>query len=204
MIEIDLLPKQLRANRPAFLRNPLKTSQLYTILAVVVCLQLFLQAFAMLGARRLKKLEGSWRGLTSEQTEIEQLKNQFSALNVKIPIITQLVNNRVLWSKILNDISDLMVPGVWLSEISLEQHTVELGRTAFFLVIKGKAASQAKDEPALIGNFMQCLKRDPGFSSSFSEIEMGAIRKGNIAQTEIMDFILTCRFKDEKTQALME
>ena len=68
--------------------------------------------------------------------------------------------------------------------------------------IRGSAASRTKDEPALIGIFMQNLRDDPEFSVDFLEIELGPIRKRMIQDTEVMDFVLFCRFGPEREKAL--
>ncbi|MBU3933863.1 MAG: PilN domain-containing protein, partial [Candidatus Omnitrophica bacterium] len=124
----------------------------------------------------------------------------------------QVIKNRILWSKKLNQLSELMVSGIWLNELKVEPWTkVKVqplaqakGQPLKYLIIQGSCASRTKDEPALIGRFMQNLKDDPLFSSDFAEIELGPIEKRLINQTAVMDFILTCRFKQEKVSGLVK
>ena len=94
------------------------------------------------------------------------------------------------------------MPGVWLNQITIERQRVRDRDEALHFIIRGSAASRVKDEPALIGKFMQSLKDDPSFSADFAEIELGPIKERRIAQTEIMDFVLNCQFKEDRARLL--
>lgn len=186
MIEIDLLPPELRRKKRLSLPQISNKKMLFTLFWSLLLFHLLLVSFNAINIKRLNSLKKTWQQLSSQKEEISQLKEQLRQINTKIPLIEQLIKDRIIWSKKLNQLSDLMVSGVWLNELSLEKG---------YLIIQGSCASRAKDEPALIGRFMQNLKEEASFSSDFAEIELGPIKKSLIKQTEIMDFDLSCQFK---------
>lgn len=207
MIEIDLFPKELREKKKfkLNLKPVFKTKLVYTVLGSIVLLHLLLQIITMVNARRIRVLKRNCQSLSSQKAELGRLKAELVELNSKIPLIEQLIINRVAWSKKLNSISDLLVDGIWLEEISLGgEKTKANQQTLEYLIIRGSAASKAKDETALIGRFMQNLKDDTSFCGDFIDIELGPIKKRQIVQTEVMDFILFCRFDPEKVQSLLK
>lgn len=207
MIEIDLFPEELREKKKLKLnlKPVFKTKLVYAVLGSIVVFHLLLHIIAMTNRRRVRVLKRNRQNLSAQKAELDQLKAELVKLNSKIPLIEQLINNRVVWSKKLNRISDLLVVGIWLDEINLEGGKTKTSLESLeYLVIRGSAASKTKDEPALIGRFMQNLKDDSDFCDDFIDIELGPIRKRQIAQTEVMDFTLFCRFNPDKVQSLLK
>lgn len=205
MIEIDLLPQEFRTKKKAYLTQIPKKEIILAVLGCLVLFHLFLISLTAMSAKRLKGLKGTWQELAPKRERLDGLKKQLSEINARIPLFEQVIKNRILWSKKLNQLSELMVSGIWLNELSVETKKAQAkGQPLKYLIIQGSCASRTKDEPALIGRFMQNLKDDPLFSSDFAEIELGPIEKRLINQTAVMDFILTCRFKQEKVSGLVK
>ncbi|MFC1632216.1 PilN domain-containing protein [Candidatus Omnitrophota bacterium] len=206
MIEIDLLPANLRQkSKFSFNLQPaLKMKIVFIVLGGVILLQFFLSTIVFINNKRIAALKNNRQKLAPQKQQLDQLRTELSALNSRMPLIEGLFSQRVIWSEKLNRISDLMVAGVWLREIDLQTEQQKGQQVSSIdLIIRGSAASQAKDEPALIGKFMQNLKDDSVFSGDFSDIELGPIKKRKIAETEVMDFILNCRFRPERLEALI-
>ena len=205
MIEIDLLPQEFRTKKKAFLTRSPKKEMILAVLGCLVLFHLFLISLTAMSTKRLKSLKKTWQELVPKRERLDGLKKQLSEINARIPLLEQVIKNRILWSKKLNQLSELMVNGIWLNELSVETKKAQArGQPLKYLIIQGSCASRTKDEPALIGRFMQNLKDDPSFSSDFAEIELGPIEKRLINQTAVMDFILTCRFKQEKVSGLVK
>lgn len=194
MIEIDLLPLELRKKKKILFAQLFKPRPFLIFLGCLLLFHLLLYAVTAASRISLNKVKRNWQALSFTKSNIVQLKNDLREVNEKIALIDQLISNRLLWSEKLNRTSDLMIGGIWLNGMSIESES---------LIIQGSAASRTKDEPALIGRFMQNLKDDHSFSRDFAEIELGPIKKRYIMQTEIMDFILICRFKQKIVQALI-
>ncbi|MCQ9208022.1 MAG: hypothetical protein NG712_01395 [Omnitrophica bacterium] len=196
MIEINLLPLELREKKKVVFEQFFKTRSAFIILGILILLHALMHILFALNGMRLSKLEKSWQGLSEKREQIAQLNREVAKFDREIPLIEQLIETRILWSEKLNRISDLIINGIWLNEVVLEKQKARArGGTSEHLMIRGSAASRTKDEPALIGRFMQNLKDDSIFSADFVEIELGPIKKRQIAQTEVMDFVFICRFK---------
>jgi len=204
MIEINLLPIEFRTKKEFSFEQIFKTKIIFTVLAYFILFHLLLYIVAFVNTKRLNILKNNWRALSSKEEKIDQLKDELSKIGEKIPLIEQLISNRILWSNKLNRISDLIITGIWLDGLTLEKQKASKGESLECLIIRGSAASRTKDEPALIGRFMQSLKDDFSFLADFTEIELGPIRKRLIEQTEIMDFVLNCWFKPDRTEALLK
>jgi len=205
MIEINLLPQEFRKKGKSYLARIPKKEMVLAVLGCLVLFHLFLISLTAMSAKRLKSLKKAWQELAPEKERLDGLKKQLSEINARIPLFEQLIKNRILWSEKLNQLSESIVSGVWLNELSLVTKEAQAkGQLSKYLIIQGSCASRTKDEPALIGRFMQNLKEDPSFSSDFAEIRLGPIKKRLISQTTVMDFILTCRFKQEKVLGLVK
>jgi len=205
MIEIDLLPQEFRTKKKAYLTRIPKKEMILAVLGCLVLFHLFLISLTAMSTKRLKSFKKTWQELAPKRERLEGLKKQLSEINARIPLFEQVIKNRVLWSEKLNQLSESIASGVWLNELSLVTKEVQAkGQLSKYLIIQGSCASRTKDEPALIGRFMQNLKEDPSFSSDFAEIELGPIEKRLINQTAVMDFILSCRFKQEKVSGLVK
>ena len=206
MIEINLLPPELRKRKKKSYAVQLpKQKSLFIFLGSLVLLHFILICLTSANKRELGKLQSDWQQLTPKVVEIKNTKAQLERIAQKIPLIEGLFKRRVLWSKKLNQLSDLIIPGVWLDELSVKTEEGKVrGIPIKYLIIRGSAASRVKDEPALIGKFMQNLKENPSFSEDFSMIELGPMKKRQIEETEIMDFVLICQFKTEKIKAMAE
>ena len=206
MIEIDLLPNQKRQKKLIPYERLFKGSLVFIVLGSLVILHLFLHTINCVGTIRLNRLQKSWESLSDKKAGLDQLNAELTKINQKVPLIEQLISNRVLWSEKLSRINDLIIPGIWLNEIILERENVKIAQqqSTKYLVIRGSAASRTKEAPALIGRFMQNLKDDSSFSADFAEIELGPIKKRQIRETEIMDFILICLFKEEQAKTLVK
>ncbi|MFX0211379.1 MAG: PilN domain-containing protein [Candidatus Hodarchaeota archaeon] len=198
MIEINLLPLELQEKKKISFEGAFNKKITLVVLGSLVLLHLSFISLNTVNKIRIRRLTNTWQGLSAEREKLSGLERQLSEINAKIPLIEQLIKDRILWSRKLNQLSELIVPGVWLNELTLQsQETKDQTKSSKYLVIQGSCASRTKDEPALIGRFMQNLKSDSLFSSDFTEIELGPIKKRLIKQTEIMDFQLTCRFKQQ-------
>jgi hypothetical protein len=123
------------------------------------------------------------------------------------------------WAKKLNDLSDSMTSGLWLSSLEYDEKTGEKpaaggaraptndkGKMASpggvterttnrYLILSGYASSMGEQGTSLIGKFIKSLKDNAGFYSDFGDIELGSIKAEKIQDQEVMSFKLTCMFK---------
>lgn len=205
MIEINLLPLELREKKKVdfSFTKTLAIRSGCIILGSLLLLHLFFNLMAAMNNKKLNSLKKKWEDIFHKRLVVAELTGEATKIDEKIPLIEQLITSRITWSKKLNSISDLVVSGVWLNELTLKREKGVAGEPPESLIIRGSAASRIRDEPVLIARFMQHLKDDPVFSADFQEIELGPIKKRLIKQTEVMDFILNCRFKEDRAQTLL-
>lgn len=187
MIEINLLPAKYRKRQiqlPDLGR--LKTVPLVIgTMSFLVGLYLILTAISVVKSNTLNRLNDEWQFISVQQQMAAKLKKKMKQFEKKADLIDSLVAERLLWSKKLNQLSDLMTDGIWLESLSLGER-----KGKQILILKGDVVSRKKEETALIGEFMQELRQDKEFFSDFKEIELESIKRRYIGETEVMQFNL--------------
>ncbi|MCK4437113.1 hypothetical protein KAU86_04125 [bacterium] len=209
MIEINLLPVSLREKRKRVELPP--TTFLLVGGGVLTLLLLACLVFATsthLKRRNLQKAEEQLRSLQPESDRIAQLKKEKQKLGKKMAIIEQLVDNRVLWARKLNELSNIIPRQVWITSIFVEERSLgkssseEKAKREKFLAIKGIAISKGKEETGelkLVGDFMDRIRNDSSFCADFLSVEQcGSIRRDRMGGSEIMHFELSCQFNEGK------
>ena len=185
MIEINLLPEELR--RKERLKLP---KEFYIIALSILSFLIILHATTGVMIKwkryRVVKLTRRWTELTPLKKEIDIVKQELADLNQRVGGIDQLMIKRFLWSGKLNQLSDLIAPGIWLRELSLMPHvkSKDLPPT---LTLKGSVISRHGEETAVVGKFMANLKNNKGFSGDFDKIELKSIQRRKIKDAEIME-----------------
>ena len=138
----------------------------------------------------LRRLEARWVLIGPKEKELLSLKKEIDSLVSRTKNIESIKKDKILWAPKLNDLSSSMIPGIWLTRLSLEEKS---GKK--YLCIKGAVSSFGRDEAAMIGRFMKILKENESFFKDFSELELGTIQQAQ-KDVEIMNFAINCYFKD--------
>ena len=153
-----------------------------------------------------------------EKNEADSLRNELARINKKVTAIDGLMVKRLSWAKKLNGLSDALTPGIWLTELSYDEKAgdrlVLVARTPNgkskkgpsrsvaekvvyrYLVLSGYASSMGEQGTALIGKFIKSLKESSQFYSDFSEITLDSIKSDKFQDQEVMNFKITCMFKE--------
>jgi Tfp pilus assembly protein PilN len=100
--------------------------------------------------------------------------------------IQKLVNERIIWAEKLNKLSLILPPGIWFESITVSGKNFQL---------HGKVVSLAKEEVALLRNFIDDLKARPNFINNFNSLELSSIKKEAIGGYEVADFNLVGSLK---------
>jgi len=216
MIEINLLPPELKKKRRKIELPDISFLPIVAgLLGVIIIIHLLLGLTLALKAKTLKRLERKWETVLPEKQKADKLKAELTSMRSKVDAIDDLVKNRHSWARRLNDISDTMIPGVWLNKLWLERRVIIQE-----LVVKsdtGESEAKAKAEPkkviiktlhlngsvivaggeetATIGKFIRSLKENQDFFSDFRDVESASIQRTKVKEEEIMDFELICHFK---------
>ena len=167
------------------------------VLAVLIGFHLLLGVLLFSEAKALKQLDSQWQPLQPKKLELEKTNSESISIEKLTTPISQLVEARLMWSKKLNELSDLMTPGIWLTRLSVEKQFEEKAAGEFKKVLKleGCAFSSSEDETSLIGKFIKVLQEDKNFSFDFSQIKLGPIEKAMIEKNTVMNFKVFCVIK---------
>lgn len=232
MIEINLLPEELKKKQERFKKIDISKIDIQNIpvlnlaaaiFGVLITIQVILFFIGIYSGSLLNSLEAKYNSILPEKKEADLLKAQGGTINRKIGVIDELMVKRFSWAKKLNDLSDIITPGIWLTVLSYNEKLSEKTVAAIdakalkgkaqevpskpvtekvllnYLVISGFASSMGGEEgTAMIGKFIKSLKEDPSFYSDFSDIELGVIKTERLEDQEVMSFKITCLFKETK------
>ena len=137
-------------------------------------------------------------------------------MSKKVAAIDELMVKRSSWARKLNDLSDSITPGIWLTQLEYDEKLVERPKAPpsgvkpkdnqdakprlekvleRYLIISGAASNSGEEGTALIGRLIKNMKENQLFYSDFSDIELGSIKREQASGQEIMTFKITCLFK---------
>jgi ABC-type xylose transport system substrate-binding protein len=144
-----------------------------------------------LAAKKVKYLglNIEWQKILPEKTKIDTLKSDRKEITEKIKSIDKLTKKgRMSWARKLNIISDVLPQGVWVRLINFS------GKS---LTIEGSSVSLRGEEVILVNKFASALKNNADFYSDFKNLEVGSIKRRQIKNIEVADFILTANFQEK-------
>jgi len=182
MIEINLLPEELKIVKKEKKIPSLSQQQLMPLLLVLVGVLLLVHV--VLGALQLAKTLQA----ASLQRQLKVLgvqKQELSASSDSISAV-QLAQRVIPWSQKLHALSLSLPSGMWFNELNVSRGTLK---------IWGSVVSLKKEEMALITGFLETLKKNPSFVKNFSGLELGTLTRRTLGGFEIIDFVLTCKAK---------
>jgi Tfp pilus assembly protein PilN len=191
MIEINLLPPQLRKKRKA--SNLVSQSinlPRETVIALVggfLFLLLFVHAVLqfVIGIKfvQIKRHERQLASIAPEKANTDRVIQELRILQSKVKSIESIAGQRkVIWAKKLNAISDAAPRGVWLTRLTFQDG---------ILIIQGSAVSKSKNEMTNVHAFTSNLNNNKEFTENLSNIELGLIKSRKVSATQVADFTIT-------------
>ncbi len=212
MIEINLLPEESRKKKKKAFQMPDITLMFLPTLIGIVAFFILVQVISVLttGITRgtYSRMDKEWRELLPQKIAAETAKRENMEIKGKLETIDALIDKKILWSKKLNQFSDLIIPGVWFTELSIGKKLVsrrskKSGPKAplqervnvLYVHIKGEVSSMYGKGLAIIGKLIEHLKSDAPFFSDFSDIELGSTNLHSIGDIEATSFNISCYFK---------
>jgi len=223
MIEINLLPENLRRKKPVFQVPEIKIGSLPIIIGIAVLLIAahgFIALTVNLQKRAIEKMTAEWQKERVQKEAIELTRRENIKMRQKIDAIEDLMGKKILWAKKLNQLSDLIIDGVWYTNLSIDKKTVIVkpkdthsGKSAAmrrfitqkvqipYLSIEGEVSSSYGDELAIISRFIDNLKNEKDFFKDFSNIELDSTSLHEVENVEVMKFNINCYIRefDEKS-----
>lgn len=184
MIEINLLPKDLRSK--FILNKKLFIKLAFSILGVMLCLNLLLFLSINIKRHRLKVMEKKIAQAQPKINQLNQVKEELRLTKEKIESLEKDLEREIYWSKNLEKISASLPGGIWLKRLQLNEKSLIMEGSCFSL----------DDEMSLIGSFLSSLKQDVIFFRHFKEMELSSVSRRAIKELEVVDFFLTASLKE--------
>ena len=191
MIEINLLPPQLRKKRKTanFVSQSIVLPR-ETVIALVGGVLFFLlfihsvlQFVIAIKFVQIKRYERQLTKIAPEKASADRVVQELRTLQGKVKSIENVAGERkILWAKKLNQISDAVPRGVWLTRLTFQDGV---------LILQGSAVSKSKNEMSSVHAFTSNLKNQSGFTDYLTNIELGLIKSRKINTTQIADFTIT-------------
>ncbi|MBU0635139.1 MAG: hypothetical protein KKB82_00385 [Candidatus Omnitrophica bacterium] len=206
MIEINLVPEDLRKPIREDITQKIPINLiLLSANATLLVVFLVVTALNLYRTVNLGALKTRIGGLSAEQQKIVAINQKIKSLKEISAVFAPMLKQGLLWSEILNKLSDLTIPGIWLRVLSTEQKVVSAAKNmtatnsfSEYLVLEGSAVAPGKDEMAVIGEYIRNLKSDPNFIKYFRNMELESVLRRKISSIEVMDFTLLCHFKKKE------
>jgi hypothetical protein len=220
MIEINLLPEELRKKK-AFKMPKVSIGSapiVIGIAALLISAHATVIVLTKLNDIAHRKMEKRWMEVAPAKLEVEKVRAENLRVRKKVDTVEDLISRKVVWSRKLNQLSDLIIPGVWYTRLSIKKKSVPIesdgpketlpGKKMLgkgpaqkrmeipYLKIEGEVSSAYGEEIAIIGKFIEQLKADEDFFGDFSGIELDSTELHSILDIDVMKFNIECYFNE--------
>ena len=217
MITINLLPKEMRKKEEKAKLVGFDVGKLYlaffALIFVVIVLYLSMGMVIAKRGGRIADLEKEIARLYTDCKDVLAIEDEIKKLEGKSDALSKLMLRRLMWSKKLNEISDLLQDQVWLTYLSISKEikTLKIEKrlnvgvrqekpetvVVRHLNLKGIVVSISGEEMVdLVGKFMRKLEEDSDFFKDFNDIVLISTQRDKIGDRDIMKFEIKCRIKD--------
>ena len=192
MIEINLVPTELKKKKKSSSFLGRSNIPLEVIVGIGGGFLILLIGFHVLlllifGAQETQHvlIKSQWDQLQPTKEKVDSLLNEMRNIQGKNKSIEDLVGNgRILWSRKLNILGDVLPRGVWLTKVTFSGGD---------LTIEGSSISRQNDPMVNIHDLASALKADPHFLEHLGGLEVGSIQRRNINKVEVADFLITTK-----------
>jgi len=156
------------------------------VFGFIIVLHILLVGIFIIRNSQLHSLQAKYKKFEPQKKILEDFQKEYTLLTRDTQTVSQLLQQRIIWSQKLDRLSAGLASGVWLDEVSISAKNFNL---------KGSAVSLEKTEVSLINKLLNNLKSDTLFFKDFTNLELGSIQTRSIGTTEVVDFNFTGRLK---------
>ena len=192
MIRINLLPPELRKKKR---KRVVTFEPAQTLLVIIVvcelaaCMGAYV-AISMKAGKRQRELNSISAEIARLQKEVEyvtRLENNAKDLQQKVQIIDNLMFSRMLWSKKLNGLSNLLPENTWFTAFSISRPS----GAGIILNLRGKILNPPGEKAVnLLGVLINNMKANLYFFENFSDVEFVSTSTTKEKEKEILNFEL--------------
>ncbi len=193
MIEINLLPEGLRKKKsePVFSLN-IEAEKLKflaiggaVVILILIVMALFFGSF--IRSAQINGLLAREKIFSDRLSEINSINKEIAVLKTKMGVLDQLTKRKFLWAEKFNQLSDLVLPGIWFTHVYTDSENR--------LIIEGSVISKSEEAMAFVGKFMKNIKDDQRFFSDFKNIKLESVQRRNKGERDVVDFKISLYFQ---------
>lgn len=191
MIEINLLPEAMRKQKKAYSRLDLEIAKIKflaggVVVGLLILLLLVFSIGSCIRKRQILSFTENERLIAPQRSQVEALNKELSILKGKMAALDEVTRRKFLWAKKLNELSDLVLPGIWFTRIR-----TNLDET---FMIEGSVISKKEEAMASVGKFMKDIKEHASFFGDFSNIKLESVQRKSMDGRDIVDFKIALHF----------
>jgi Tfp pilus assembly protein PilN len=198
MIELNLLPKELRKRKKKLLPEiPILPIGASVLVALIAC-NYFLSAVLKNKEGAVLAAKKEWEVLEPRQKDAEKLGKDVEAIQKRLAAMELVTKPDLRWARLLSGLNNAVIPNVWLSVFESVQGGAgqrNTGASGRAIYLEGYALGKA-EATSTVGKFIDSLKANPEFADYFDEIKLENMMNKVVSGEEVMEFKLICRFKD--------
>lgn len=185
MIEINLLPQELKKILKKQVTSDRKIKRIFYIAVLVFGILIFIHII-LLNIAIMKKIQfatlnNKWQQRKLDWQAVENFKKGIQGTGEDAQIIPQLMNKRMLWAKKINQLSLNLPSGVWFNEITI---------TPKGFILKASVVSLQKEDMNLVNQFIDNIKKDTEFFKDFQNLELNYVQGRTVGGYDVTDFTI--------------
>ncbi|MBF0494860.1 MAG: hypothetical protein HQL28_07035 [Candidatus Omnitrophica bacterium] len=200
MIELNLLPKELRVQKKKDLPKIPLIPIAVGVLASVILLHLTVGLMWNIKRYTKARMDTVWAEIQDGKKRADALEAETKLAEKQLKVTNDIATITIEWTDILSGLNKAVVPQIWLTSlkpitIKTKNWNIKMGAEKFTdLELVGYALGKA-EAPTVVGKFIESLKWNDEFYKYFSEIKLEGIRHQKMNDEEVMEFKLLCKFK---------
>ncbi len=212
IIRTNLLPEELRKKERSRLSLPEVPIRKVALIffGVFFTAQIFLSFFAFYERIQIRRVTQEAAQMKVQNHDLMLRKSETASMRVRSKEVDALCRREFFWTQILNDLSDSVTRGIWLTGFSISDGEEGSPRASGPASKRSKPAEAVKvlhlegsavgpgQETATIGKFIKELKENPSLNTVFQDIKLSDINQKKIREADVYDFVLICVFKQGK------
>jgi len=192
MIEINLLPKNLRKKKQFQFNLDLQANSVRlmgggAIAGVLIVLIIFFSVGASIRKAQVSRLIKREQGMAQQTSQAETISRDVSILNAKMAVLDEVIQRSFLWAEKLNQLSDLILPGIWFTRIYMDSGNR--------LILEGSVISKKEEAMASVGKFMKGLRENESFFKDFANVKLESVERKSLDKRDVVEFKVVLYFR---------
>ncbi|MCM8799532.1 MAG: PilN domain-containing protein [Candidatus Omnitrophica bacterium] len=181
MIEINLLPQELRPKKKTYLSQNLWLVWI-SVLGIILGLHVLFSLLIITGNLQYNILNKRWLSNQDKFKKVEEWKAQQEALLKEQQQALKFLQQRTIIYPKLISLSKFLPKGMWFNHLVIKLNTLSL---------EGSVISLKEEHMSIVRLFLENLKKD----KNLVEIQLGPLKRRKISNYEVLDFILEAKLK---------